>query len=57
MTKPFTERLRKDVVFKIVTKYLECFEDCKNMLCNGPILQYPNFTKPFILTTDASMVL
>lgn len=26
----------------------------KQKLINPPILQYPNFDKPFILTTDAS---
>lgn len=35
-------------------EYLNCFNTCKNLLINEPILQYPDFTKPFILTTDAS---
>lgn len=56
LTKPLTECLRKDKIIKIDSKYLECFESCKNILCNDPLLQYPDFTKPFNLTTDASNV-
>lgn len=55
LTKPFTTKLKKDE--KINTndiEYRECFENCKNMLINDPILIYPNFEKQFILTTDAS---
>ena len=28
----------------------------KTALCNAPVLQYPDFTKEFTLTTDASNV-
>lgn len=34
--------------------FRECFDTCKNILCESPILQFPNFHKEFILTTDAS---
>lgn len=27
---------------------------CEKLLCNEPILQYPDFERPFVLTTDAS---
>lgn len=30
------------------------FEQCKNLLCNDPVLKYPNFNEPFELITDAS---
>ncbi|CAK1591460.1 unnamed protein product [Parnassius mnemosyne] len=43
-----------DVLDKL--EYTDCFEKCKNLLTNDPILQYPNFNKEFILTTDASNV-
>jgi len=33
---------------------MEAFEKLKNVLCTEPILQYPDFTQPFNLTTDAS---
>jgi Reverse transcriptase (RNA-dependent DNA polymerase). len=55
VTKPLTKCLKKDAT--INTKdpdYISCFELCKNLLINEPILQYPNFAEPFILTTDAS---
>lgn len=32
----------------------KCFENCKKLLINDLILQYPNFTQQFILSTDAS---
>lgn len=35
-------------------KYIDCFEKCKSLLTNDPILQYPDFSKDFVLTTDAS---
>ena len=37
-------------------EYLNCFEKCKRLLINEPILQYPDFNRPFILTTDASNI-
>lgn len=56
ITKPLTECLRKGNKIKVDSKYKECLENCKNLLCNEPILQYPDFSKPFVLTTDASNV-
>ncbi|CAK1592478.1 unnamed protein product [Parnassius mnemosyne] len=38
------------------SEFLESFNNCKQILTNAPILQYPNFDEPFILTTDASDV-
>lgn len=55
ITKPMTSCLKKGS--KIIledTKYINCFEKCKTLLMNDPILQYPDFDKDFILTTDAS---
>lgn len=34
--------------------YLLAFQKCKDLLSNAPILQYPDFSKPFSITTDAS---
>lgn len=54
LTKPFTECLKKGRKIILNDKYLKTFEICKNLLMNDPILQYPDFTKQFNLTTDAS---
>lgn len=54
ITKPMTECLRKTNKIVIDSRYIECFETCKTLLCNDPILQYPDFSKIFNLTTDAS---
>lgn len=32
----------------------KAFETLRDSLCSRPILQYPNFKKPFVVTTDAS---
>ncbi|KAJ0173294.1 hypothetical protein K1T71_011470 [Dendrolimus kikuchii] len=54
ITKPLTSLLRKDVDFTWSHQQEEAFNSLKSMLTNAPILQYPDFSKPFILTTDAS---
>lgn len=37
-------------------RYVKAFETCKNILVSHPLLQYPDFSKPFLLTTDASNI-
>lgn len=54
LTKPLTNCLKKGNKVELNPTYIKCFEQCKNLLCNDPILQYPDFEKPFNLTTDAS---
>jgi hypothetical protein len=49
-------RLKKGVKLTLTPDYVQCFEHCKKFLTNDPILQYPDFTKDFILTTDASNI-
>lgn len=56
LTKPLTQCLRKEHGIKITDEFKKCFNDCRHILMNEPILQFPDFTKPFILTTDASNV-
>lgn len=56
ITKPLTLCLKKDAKIEHTPQFIKCFEDCKKLLTNEPILQYPDFTKDFILTTDASNV-
>ncbi|XP_011863867.1 PREDICTED: uncharacterized protein LOC105559856, partial [Vollenhovia emeryi] len=52
--KPLTNLLKKDIDFNWGNKEQESFDTLRNALCQEPILQYPDFTKPFLLTTDAS---
>lgn len=54
VTKPMTQCLKKGSKITLNENYVECFEKCKTLLINDPILQYPDFSKEFILTTDAS---
>lgn len=57
LTKSLTRCLKKNAKTDINnTEYKECFETCKNLLLDEPILQYPDFSKPFNLTTDASNI-
>ena len=55
LTKPMTKCLKKGNKVDIKNvEYQDSFEKSKNLLINAPILQYPDFTKQFIITTDAS---
>lgn len=54
LVKPLTKLLRKDSLFEITKEIVTCFEKCKQVLTADPVLIYPDFTKEFILTTDAS---
>lgn len=56
LTKPLTQCLKKGSKITLTQNYTNCFEHCKTLLTNDPILQYPDFTREFILTTDASNV-
>jgi len=54
LTKPMTKCLKKNARIDLNEEYVESFEKSKDLLVNFPILQYPDFNKEFILTTDAS---
>ncbi|XP_050314887.1 uncharacterized protein LOC126749236 [Anthonomus grandis grandis] len=54
ITKPLTNCLKKNVKIIHDKAFRTAFNLCKNILTNDPILQYPDFHKPFVLTTDAS---
>jgi len=56
VTKPLTQQLKGNSDVTIDEQCIKTFDFCKTLFCNDPILQYPVFTKPFILTTDASNV-
>jgi hypothetical protein len=54
LAKPLTYLLRKDIPFIWGPEQEKSFNNLKETLTKQPILQYPDYTKPFILTTDAS---
>ncbi|KAL0867440.1 hypothetical protein ABMA27_008227 [Loxostege sticticalis] len=54
IAKPLTNLLKKDVPFNWQNEQQLAFESLKKCLISAPILAYPDFTKPFILTCDAS---
>lgn len=54
LTKPLTACLKKNAKVEHTNEFLDAVDKCKQILTNAPILQYPDFDKPFILTTDAS---
>ena len=51
--KPLSKLLHKDIEFKWMEKEEQAFSILKEHLCNPPILQYQNYSKPFNITTDA----
>ena len=53
---PITKLLKKNVDFNWTEVQQKSFTKLKNLLTTAPILQYPDFTQKFILTTDASGV-
>jgi hypothetical protein len=54
IAKSLTLLTRKKQEFTWGPKQQEAFEMLKYRLCTTPVLAYPNFSLPFILTTDAS---
>lgn len=54
---PFTRCLKKGTKIDITDPdYLDAFHKCKELLTNAPVLAYPDFNKPFHITTDASNI-
>ena len=51
---PLTSLLKKDASFNWTEKQEQAFVTLKNCLCEQPILQFPDFERPFNVTTDAS---
>jgi len=51
---PLTELLRKGEEFNWTNRHQRAFEDLREQLTTEPILIYPDWEKPFILSTDAS---
>ena len=54
ISKPLTKLLQKDIPFNFDKECENSFNELKKALTTAPILIYPNFNEPFLLTTDAS---
>ena len=54
IAKPFTELLKKNAPFEWNQRTEDAFVSLKEILTTEPLLQYPDFSKPFVLNTDAS---
>ena len=54
IAKPLTELLKRNVPYKWDDRTDTAFCTLKSILTTEPLLQYPDFTRPFVLTTDAS---
>ena len=52
---PLHSLTRKDCSFVWTTECQESFDTLKEKLISAPVLVYPNFSKPFVLETDASI--
>ena len=54
IAKPLHYLLQKNIKFIWGEAQEGVFVALRQTLCSGPILQYPNFNEPFVVTTDAS---
>ena len=54
IAKPLNKLLQKDEPFLWSSEQQQAFDRLKQYLTTAPILQYPDFSKPFYLHTDAS---
>lgn len=54
IAKPLTDLTKKDINFFWTDKQTESFNTLKQKLCEAPVLAFPDFSQPFVLTTDAS---
>ena len=52
--KPLSKLYKKEVLFEWGPEEEKSFKDLRQALCESPILQNPDFEKPFTVTTDAS---
>lgn len=56
LTKPLNHITKKNSVFIWTPECENSFQNLKKILLHPPILQYPDFSKQFILTVDASQI-
>lgn len=56
IAKPLNNLLKKDTPFVWTNEQEAAFTKLKEIITSEPILQYPDFSKEMILTTDASRI-
>jgi hypothetical protein len=56
IAKALTQLTKKDKMWDWNQECQESFDKLKSKLSNNPVLAFPDFNVPFILTTDASTV-
>lgn len=54
IAKPLSDLTKQSSTFEWKQRQQEAFDKLREALCSTPILQYPNFNEPFVITTDAS---
>ena len=54
IAEPLTKLLQKNETFNWTKDAENAFENLKEVLCSALLLQYPDMSKPFLITTDAS---
>ena len=54
IAKPLTSLLKQSSKFVWGPEQKESFDKLRNILSSQPLLQYPDFIQPFVITTDAS---
>lgn len=56
LSRPLSDMLKKGVPYVWTSATEAAFQQLKQALTDAPVLALPNFSKPFILETDASEV-
>ena len=54
IARPLNNLLKKDILYKWITKQQVAFDRLKERLIQAPVLTYSDFERPFVLYTDAS---
>jgi hypothetical protein len=54
IARPLNDLLKKNQKWKWETEQEESFQKLKEQVTKPPVLKFPDFTQPFVLTTDAS---